>query len=106
MFKSLFWNIRGVGNTSSCQQLWYLVNSFKLDILAIMEPKVPLDTFVYCRKFKMEKIVANCSNKIWVLTSTNYDLEILKDMSSSYIAKFLPTSFPVQFFDLCLCKVH
>lgn len=65
MFKSLCWNIR-VGNKSSCQQLWYLLNLFKVDVFSIIEPLIPLDSFVFCKKFKMEKVISNCSNKIWL----------------------------------------
>lgn len=36
----------------------------KLDVFALLEPLVPLDEFVYTRKFRMDKVVANRNNKI------------------------------------------
>lgn len=62
----VIWNIRGVGGTSSQQQLWYLRNKHQLNIMVILEPMVQLDSFLYCTRFRMNKVVANKSNKIWV----------------------------------------
>lgn len=73
------WNVRGVGNTNTQQQIWYLRNLLKLNIMAIIEPKVELNQFYYCTKFKMKKVMANCNNKIWVFHDGSYEIEVLED---------------------------
>ena len=76
---SLIWNVRGIGGIDTQKQVWYYRNSLKLNVLAILEPMVPLDEFKFCTKFKMEKVVANCANKIWLFSDSNYDIEVLED---------------------------
>lgn len=77
---SSVWNVRGGGGRKSTQQqLWYLRNKLKLNILVILEPMVKLERFYFCAKFKMDKVVANSSNKIWVFSDENYVIEVLED---------------------------
>lgn len=76
---SLIWNIRGSGSKSSQQQVWYMCNKYKLNVLVLSEPLVQLDSFLYCNKFQMDKVVANRSNKIWVFSDVNYEVEVIKD---------------------------
>lgn len=77
--KCIIWNIRGVENKGSQQQLWYYINQQKLNIVLLLEQMVKLDHFCYCSNLKMEKAYANCTNKILVLTDANYELEVLAD---------------------------
>lgn len=75
----LCWNIRGIGNKLSQQQLAYLKNVEKLDILAVLEPLVSLDSYFYLNRFKMDVVFANCSNKIWLFSSSSFSITVLVD---------------------------
>lgn len=77
--KFMSWNIRGVGNKSSQNQLWYVKNLEKLDVFALLEPLVPLDEFVFLNKFKMDSVIANLNNKIWLFSSASFSVEVLVD---------------------------
>lgn len=76
---SMIWNVRGAGSLSTQQQIWYLRNHLKLNLLAIVEPMVQLNEFLFCNKFRMSKVVSNCVNKIWIFTDDSYELEVLED---------------------------
>ena len=79
MMNWLVWNIRGIGGKKSQQQMWYMCRNLKLNLFVILEPMVQLDVFKYSRMFGMEKVIANCSNKIWIFSDANYEVEVLED---------------------------
>lgn len=74
--------------------MWYLINQYKLNIVAILEPLVPMDMFKYCSKFRMDKVVSNCSNKIWVFSDPDFDLEVLEDHVQFLHCKISSTKLP------------
>lgn len=74
----LCWNIRGIANKLSQQQLAYLKSVNNLEILAILEPLGSLDSYLFLNKFRMDAVVANCNNKIW-LFSSSFSITILVD---------------------------
>lgn len=76
---AIIWNIRGVGGNTSQQQLWYLINLYKSDLVVLLDPLVPMDVFKFCTRFKMDKVISNCSNKIWILSKPDFEVEILED---------------------------
>lgn len=76
---SIVWNVRGVGNQSTLEQLWCMRNKLKLNVLVILEPMVKLDSYSYRSKFRMEKVISNVSNKIWIFSDENYDVEVIQD---------------------------
>lgn len=95
---SLIWNIRGLGGNSSQQQLWYLINSLKLNVFAIMEPLVNLDVFYFCNKFRMDKVVSNRTNKIWVFSDIDYDVEVVEDYAQYLHCKISSAKLPCHIF--------
>ena len=91
---SLIWNVRGIGGNDTQKQVWYYRNSLRLNIFAILEPMIPLDEFRFCTKFKMEKVVANCANKIWLFSDSNYNLEVLEDKEQYLHCRVTSTQLP------------
>lgn len=77
--KIMIWNVRGIGNKATQQQVNFLKNIETLDMLAIIEPMITLDEIGMQRIFKMDKVVANCSNKIWLLSNSSFEVEVLLD---------------------------
>lgn len=76
---SMIWNVRGVSNKITKQEVLYLRNSLKLNIFALVEQKKSLDQFHFCKSFKMEKVLANCSNHIWIFNDSSYEVEVIED---------------------------
>lgn len=76
---SFIWNVRGVENKSTQQHIWYLKNMLKANVFVIIEPKIHLDPSLMCIKFRMEKVVCNISNKIWIFNDESYAVDILED---------------------------
>lgn len=77
--KFMFWNIRGIGGVSSQNHLWYLKSLEHLDLFALLEPLVPLDEFKFLNKFKMDSVFSNYNNKIWLFSSSSYNVSVLVD---------------------------
>lgn len=73
------WNIRGVGNPQSQQLASFYKKSKKLDILVLLEPLVQLNEPLFCRLLGFEKIQKNLNSKIWVCSSSNFKISVLKD---------------------------
>ena len=73
------WNIRGVGNQNSQQLAAFYKKTKKIDFLFLLEPMVSLNAPKYCRLLGFNSIVANISNKIWVCTTAQFSINILKD---------------------------
>ena len=48
-------------------------------VFALLEPLVPLDEFKFLNKFKMDSVVSNCDNKIWLFSSSSYSVNVLVD---------------------------
>lgn len=92
--KVLICNIIGIGNKASQQQLWYFNNVVKLDVFVVLEPMVSLDEYVFKKKFKMDQVVANVSNKIWLFSSASYHVEILLDHEQLLHCKVTSTLLP------------
>lgn len=59
--------------------MWYLKQKLKLNLLVLLEPLIQLDQFFMCTKYKVQKVIANCSNKIWVMFDEDYQVEVLVD---------------------------
>ncbi|KAL6557036.1 hypothetical protein OROHE_006912 [Orobanche hederae] len=56
-----------------------LKRKHKFNILALIEPKVDLDSSFFLRKFGFDKVVANISNHIWLFTDLDIAVRILKN---------------------------
>lgn len=76
---SMIWNVRGIGGLDSQKQIWYLRNHLRLNIFAILEPMVQLDEVYFCNKFRMDKVVSNRVNKIWLFSDSSFEVEVLED---------------------------
>ncbi|KAI3474488.1 hypothetical protein Pfo_029398 [Paulownia fortunei] len=93
----LVWNIRGIGNDASQKHLYNFCQLHKIKVLAILEPKVQLDSRFFCRKLGFSRVFANQSNKVWCFINNDFDVEVLLDHEqllhlklSSYL---LPSTF-------------
>lgn len=73
------WNVRGIWNSVTQQMIWFYNNTIKMDILAILEPMVPLNEVFYCKKLGFDKVVSNVNNKIWIFSRNGFDVTLLQD---------------------------
>lgn len=92
----MIWNVRGLGGSKTQQQVWYLRNLLKMNVFALLEPMVELDEFKYCTKFNMEKVVANCNNKIWIFSDASSDVEILENKEQYLHCKISSSQLPAS----------
>lgn len=91
--KCIIWNIRGLGNKTSQQQLWYMVNNQHWNIVVLLELLVKLESFYFCKKLKMDKVVSICNNKIWVFSDVNHEVEVLEDREQYLHCKVSSSQF-------------
>ncbi|KAI3459158.1 hypothetical protein Pfo_015821 [Paulownia fortunei] len=103
----LIWNIRGIGNGPSQKHLHNFYHLHKIKILAIMEPKVQLDSMFFCRRLGFSKVTANCSNKVWCFVDADFDSEVILDHKQFLHLKIKSQLLPQPFFFTCIyakCK--
>lgn len=92
-----FWNIRGIANKASQQQLWYLCKKEKIDILGLSEPLIPSDSYKFCKLLSIHSAFENCNQKIWLFVNSNFTCEVLEDNVQFLHCKISSPSLPSPF---------
>ncbi|KAI3450940.1 hypothetical protein Pfo_007605 [Paulownia fortunei] len=75
----LTWNIRGIGNEPTQKHLYNFCQLHRVKIMAIMEPKVHLDSTFFCWRLGFSRVIANCSNKVWCFVDQDFEMDVIKD---------------------------
>lgn len=80
--RCLFWNIRGIGNSSAKLALKSLFLSNKLDLLFVAEPKVDFNSVrpIFWRKLHLRKFAVNSSSYIpslWCFCSVDVNPSVI-----------------------------
>ncbi|KAL6551326.1 hypothetical protein OROMI_021814 [Orobanche minor] len=98
MISSLIWNIRGVGNKQAQNKIRMIKRNHKFNILALIEPKVDLNTNFFLKRFGFHSVCANVSNHIWLFTETDTKIQILKNTEQMLHVEVNCSSIPSVFF--------
>ncbi|KAL6582737.1 hypothetical protein OROMI_004815 [Orobanche minor] len=70
----------------------------KFNILALIEPKVDLNTNFFLKRFGFHSVYANVSNHIWLFTETDTKIQILKNTEQMLHVEVNCLSIPTVFF--------
>lgn len=80
MINILSWNIRGIGSKGSLERLQLFKQQYNLSLICIQEPMVDNSKMSsFQRWLNMQNGFFNCSNKIWLFSSSDIDMDIIKD---------------------------
>ncbi|KAL6551245.1 hypothetical protein OROMI_021733 [Orobanche minor] len=75
-----------------------LKRNHKFNILALIEPKVDLNTNFFLKRFGFHSVCANVSNHIWLFTETDTKIQILKSTEQMLHVEVNCSSIPSVFF--------
>ncbi|KAL6551287.1 hypothetical protein OROMI_021775 [Orobanche minor] len=75
-----------------------LKRKHNFNILALIEPKVDLDSSFFLRKFGFDNVVANLSNHIWLFSSSDAKISILKNTKQMLHVEVCFNSLPNAFY--------
>ncbi|KAL6564968.1 hypothetical protein OROMI_016418 [Orobanche minor] len=98
MISTLFWNIRGIGNKQAQNKIRMIKRNHKFNILALIEPKVDLNTNFFLKRFGFHSVCANVSNHIRLFTETDTKIQILKNTEQMLHVEVNCSSIPTVFF--------
>ncbi|KAL6570158.1 hypothetical protein OROMI_014672 [Orobanche minor] len=73
-------------------------NPAPFNILALIEPKVDLNTNFFLKRFGFHSVCANVSNHIWLFTETDTKIQILKNTEQMLHVEVNCSSIPTVFF--------
>ncbi|KAL6586356.1 hypothetical protein OROMI_001344 [Orobanche minor] len=75
-----------------------LKRKHNFNILALIEPKVDLDSSFFLRKFGFDNVVANLSNHIWLFSRSDAKISILKNTKQMLHVEVCFISLPNAFY--------
>ncbi|KAL6582741.1 hypothetical protein OROMI_004819 [Orobanche minor] len=88
----------GIGNKPAQNKIRMLKRKHNFNILALIEPKVDLDSSFFLRKFGFDNVVANLSNHIWLFSSSDAKISILKNTKQMLHVEVCFNSLPNAFY--------
>ncbi|KAL6582742.1 hypothetical protein OROMI_004820 [Orobanche minor] len=103
MISTLFWNVRGIGNKQAQNKIRMLKRNHKFNVLALIEPKVDLNTNFFLKRFGFHSVCANVRNHIWLFTETDTKIHIIKNTEQMLHVEVNCSSMPSVF---CLTVVY
>ncbi|CAA0820100.1 Unknown protein [Striga hermonthica] len=106
MINTLIWNIRGIGNSLAKKMTKTLIKDHKLNLLALIEPKISLDPKYLCRLFNFQQVVQNASNHIWLLCDHNCQIQILPSSRQLLHVKVSSPLSPTPFLLFIVYEEH
>ena len=98
MFKVLYWNCRGIGNTPIKMVLLHLIVVYCSDIIFLSEPKILFDSSISTgvQPFRFNFSLLNTNGSLWCFcnSSPNLNFSLLDHSNPHFTIKILdlPTS--------------
>ncbi|KAI3466941.1 hypothetical protein Pfo_023604 [Paulownia fortunei] len=97
----MVWNVRGIGNDPTQKHVHNFCRLHKVKIMAVLEPKVQMDSNFFCRRFAFAQVFANRSNKIWCFVNHEFQCKIVSEneqfLHLEVKSQLLPSAFLLTF---------